>query len=526
MATYRDQVRPSLIDTAIPDTGRASGAQQLAQTLKQFEHAGAQILGTYAAEQGRREGAEAGRTDHPNLRSGIASTTAYGRAYNNAATRAYAIKSEAAADEAATRLESEAGNDPEHFRVAFGARRDEILKNAPAEAKALLAEVYDRRMAAGVSKLQQAQLAEAREENRNILAEGVQRSTDRLAQLRASRDPALQAQAEEEQVKLDLLINGALQDGTLSATEAGALRVDAARQATKQVVSYRFREELENPYGDPVAFIQNVRDRNKTSEALSPAEEEKLVESLITDLRQHNALRSMAQQASDDTQAVRWALGDREATNAMLERRLTVDKLSQMVEDDQLDPAVARTLKNDLESGNDRPDDAQERFRVETTLLEQTEDEISKNSQLSYDTRRELVLKRREQLAGWRGTQAAREASERIDRSLGLLPNMPARAMSPEELRKRDRALTEWYNAVEALPPDKRQQELIPQAEIIINKVIRTDAQARAARLRDKAAQGRAALASGELDDQEQEDLKDEIARYERSIAELEAKGK
>jgi hypothetical protein len=210
----------------------------------------------------------------------------------------------------------------------------------------------------------------------------------------------------------------------------------------------------------------------------------------------------------------------------MLERRLTVDKLSQMVEDDQLDPAVARTLKNDLESGNDRPDDAQERFRVETTLLEQTEDEISKNSQLSYDTRRELVLKRREQLAGWRGTQAAREASERIDRSLGLLPNMPARAMSPEELRKRDRALTEWYNAVEALPPDKRQQELIPQAEIIINKVIRTDAQARAARLRDKAAQGRAALASGELDDQEQEDLKDEIARYERSIAELEAKGK
>lgn len=526
MATYREQIRPSLVDTAMPSNGRASGAQQLAQTLKQFQRTGTGILGAYAAEQGRREGAEAGRTDHPNLKSGIASLTMYGQAYNDAAARAYAIKSEAAADEAAQRLEAEAGSDPEHFRVAFGARRDEILKHAPAEARPILAEVYDRRMAAGVSRLTGEQLKLQREEARNVLAEGVQRSTDRLAQLRAARDPALQAQAEEEQVKLDLLINGALNDGTIAASEAGALRVDAARQATRQVVSYRFREVLDDPYGDPVAFIENVRQRNKASEALSPAEEEKLVTDLISDLREHNALRSLAQQESDDSQKQRWELGDREATNAMLEGRLTTSRLSQMIEDDELDPSVARTLYNELQSGADRPDDSRERFRVETTLLSQEEDDIAKNSRLSYKTRTELILKRREQLAGWRGTQPAREAADRIDRSLGILPNVPLAAESDDKLRQRDAALTEWYNAVDALPPEKRQQELIPQAELIINKVIRTEAQADAAYFRDMISKGRAKIASGDLDSTVQKDLEKDIDRWERQVKELEAKGK
>jgi hypothetical protein len=526
VATYRDLIRPSLVDTAIPSNGKAEAAQALANTFKEFEQFGQKYLAQQSAEAGRREGAEAGRTDHPGFRTGMASLTAYGNAYNDSATRSYAIKSEIAADEAATRIENESGSDPAKFRAAFGARRDEILKEAPPEARAILSEVYDKRMANGVKRLVSEQSKQIREQSRTDVIEGLQRGTDRLAQLRASDDPANFEEAEQEQVKLDLLIDASIEDGTFSAVEGATLRLESARQATSQVVTYRFRNVLDDPYQDPVAFLENLREVNKKSNVLPPEEEAKLFQGLIGELQERNALASAARTRSNTAQKIRWDAGEATATDMLLKGSLTVNTLSAMRADDELDPAIARTLLNELQAGSDRPDDTRERFRVETTLLDQEEEDIKTNSSLSWKTRTELVLKRRELMNTWRGTQQAREGQERIDRALKIPPGMNANALSPDQLEKRDRAVTEWYSAVDALPPGERQQKAIEVSESIINRIIRTDAQRRAATLGKRIAELQTKLATGDLDEEQIKQTEKSIADYERKLKAAEAQAK
>jgi hypothetical protein len=210
----------------------------------------------------------------------------------------------------------------------------------------------------------------------------------------------------------------------------------------------------------------------------------------------------------------------------LLDGTLTIGKLSAMGHDDAIDPAIARTLYNELKSGVDRPDDTKERFRVETTLLDQTEEDIKTNSRLSYKTRTELVLKRRELANSWKGTQQAREAQDRIDRALKIPPGMNPAALSTDQLEKRDRAITEWYNTVDALPENERQTAAIAKSEEIINRVIRNDAQAKAATITKRIADLNAQLATGDLDDEETKQVQQKLADYERRLRAAEAQAK
>lgn len=522
--SYRDTVRPALIDTNIPSDGSAEAAQSLANSFKQFERTGQEILGGISAEQGRRAGAEAGRTDDPAFRTGMKALTAYGRAYNDTATRSYAIKSEIDADAAATRLELEAGNDPEAFKATFGARRDAVLKEAPPEAREILGEVYDRRMAAGMQRLIGAQGEEMKAQARADVAEGVQRATDRIGQLRASNDPAQHVQAAEEEIKQNMLIDASVNDGTLSATEGGTLKIAASRAITQQTVQYRFRAEMDNPYGDPVGFIERVREANKTSEALPPAEEEKLVTGLLNELQERNALAAAGARDQNTAQKARWALGDNFATNAMVEGRLTSNKISQMLEEDQIDPSVARTLYNELQSGNDRPDDNKERFSVETTLLEHTEQEIGENSKLSWKTRRELIEKRRQLATTWRGTQQAKEGADRIDRALGIVPgSLDSKMLSDVVKKQRETALTAWYDKVDALPEAERQAKSIEVAEQITDQVIRSNNTRKLNGLRRRMEKAKADAGSvDDMGEQQRKDYDAAISRYETQIRALE----
>lgn len=521
--SYRDTVRPALIDTNVPSDGSAEAAESLSRSFKQFERTGQEILGDINAEQGRRAGAEAGRTNDPAFRTGMKSMTAYGRAYNDAATRSYTVQSEIAADEAATRLELEAGNNPDAFRATFGARRDAVLKEAPPEAREILGEVYDRRMAAGMQRLIGAQGAEIHKQHRSDVAEGVQRATDRIGQLRASDDPAQYAQADEEEIKMNMLIDASQRDGTLSAIEAGALKVDVSRAVTQQTVTHRFRAELENPYGDPVGFIERLKDANKKSEALPPDEEEKLVTGLLNELQEKNALVAAGLRGQNTAQKIRWELGDNFATNAMVDGTLTSNKLSQMLKDDEIDPSVARTLYNELQSGNDKPDDERERFSVETTLLEHTEAEIGQNARLSWKTRRELIEKRRQLANTWRNTQQAREGAERIDRALGI-PSGGMTALLPESVRKqRETALTAWYDKVDALPEAERQAAAINASEEISDQVIRGNNTRKLENLRKRLEDVKQKAGSvDEMDTEQRKKYEADIAKREATIRALE----
>jgi hypothetical protein len=563
---YRDLQGRSLLETGVVQPNAGDATARLSQVFKNFESEAWDRTGVLRAQKGQQEGADAGARGQPQLRTGLKATTAYGQAYNNAATRSYLVKAEADAEETAARLEVDSGTDPERFRATFGKVRDEVLKTSEPTLRAALGELYNQRLGAGLQRIEYARAREVRAEQRATTSEGIGRAIDRIGQLRAEAIPggvtgllvpgnidlqnrprvlnpngsvstvlsmsigteqgevliprvsesgkiltpqqaieqyrrtgkhlgifdspqkateyagslhtsqAAMLDADEEEVKMSLLIDGALADGTLSRTEAESLKLDAHRGILKKTITARFAREFDSPYGDPIGFIEHLREANKTSEALPPEEEAKLQDELMAELRERNALRAARESSLMDGLRLRWLQGDRVATAAMLSGTLTQRQLLQMVESNQLDPSDARTLLNELQTGDTFKSDPRELFNVETNLLSLDEKEIATNRALSWADRSRLISKRRDESAGWKATQQAREGADRIDRALKIAPGVMRAALSPEEAEQRDQALTEWYQLVDALPPEERQLKAIELADQVTSKVIKRNA--------------------------------------------------
>jgi hypothetical protein len=468
--TYRDLQAPTLLDTTPLDTGNSQVAASLARVFKEFEGVALEPAAQLRAEQGRQQGEAAGRNGEPNFRTGLRSLTAYGAAYNNAALRSYAIQAEGDAAAQAARLEVDAQNDPERFLATFGAIRDETIKNAPPMARAALGEIYNRHLNAGVTRLQQAQAIELNKQARADVAEGIERAVENIANLYASTDPNDFALVEEEEAKLRLLLDGARGDRTITDVEWAALNDKTQRQIVAKTVVARFRQELESPYGNPVDFIERVKKENIKSEALSPSEEAELVDQLISELQQYNALHSAELRQDSALMKQRYEEGDREATAKLLAGELTVPQLRAMVQQQRLDPARATTLANMLESGGVEVDDPQIAFHTRVNLLRYTDDEIEGISALTWKTRADLILQKREMEKTWKSTQTAREAESRIERALGILPGTQLSLLTDEQRDALDRAKTEWYDDVDRLPPAERELGAIPAAEEIIRR--------------------------------------------------------
>lgn len=471
---YRQLSGPQAIDTTPFNDGSAAAATSLSNTFKSFSNTLSDVGAGISADQGAKAGALAGATgDDPGFKDGATQYTAYARAYNNAATRSYAIRAEGDAEETAARLEIQANNDPTHFETTFGAVRDATIAHAPPLARAMVADVYNKRMAEGKTRLITSQLEEFKKEARVDFSEGVSRSTDRISNWQASDDPELHAQAADEQVKLGLMIDGAKGDGTITDTEAASAHIAALRAITEQTVTYRFKNEMNNPYGDPVGFIQRLQDANRTSNVLDPDEEKKLVSTLFETLRQKNALDSFDKRKNGQEEAMRYETGDRTYTGKLLAGNLTNKDLLDAVVSQNLKPEVARTLANELEKGDTSKDDPKVAFDAKTNLLNYSEQEISTMPGLTWKTRGELIEQRRKDADGWKGTQAAREGESRIERALGILPGVDRKTLSPEELSQLNQAKTTYYNEMDAAKPEDRAALAISKAEDVVTRYIR-----------------------------------------------------
>lgn len=321
---YRDLQRPSILDTGIVQPNAGDVAARLADTFKTFESMAWERQGLLRAQQGEEEGAIAGEemraaanwaqrdrelqeglakkgvtegrmnlsrasSSVPTLRTGLRATTAYGRAYNNAAIRSYAIQAEADADETAARLEAEAGSDPERFRTVFGKVRDDILQNAEPGMRAALSEIYGRRLGAGVVRATEKRALEVKNEHRVIAKQGLQQMVDRAGRLRAEGDDA---GADEEMLKMEALLGSVQNDGTYTPAEVQAMRREAQVGVLAQEEAGSFVRELQNPEGDPLAYIERLRAEYATTEALSADEENRVIDGLFAEWRQYASLQA------------------------------------------------------------------------------------------------------------------------------------------------------------------------------------------------------------------------------------------
>lgn len=532
---FRDLEAPALIDLRARTTpsGGSQAAQALAQSLGAFSNTAFQVSSRLSTIRGTKEGAREGATGTPEFRKGIFGMTAFGRAYNDSALRSYAIKSEIDMEENAARLEAEAGTDPEAFGSAMVTIRDATLEEAPPETHSLITQIYNKRTAAGLARIQTALVAELRAEGKVLVVEQTDQLIERIALLRSQDTPEAFVAAEQEEAKLEILLDAAEADDVLSESEARVARKEAQRGIIFETVISRFKNELDDDvFGDPVGFIEDLKEVNRIADTLTPDEEARLEAELFAELREHNTLRSTRAAEAEAEATARFEAGDREATSALYRGELTNSDLIQMVEDQELEPSVSRTLFNMKKSAAAVPpkSDPETLFKFATNLLSVTEEEIRAEQSLTWADREKLTLQRREDEASWKGTQVAKEAFDRIDRALGIISgSIAAMLLSDSDARKRDTAFTKLYNVIDALPPEERQGAILEESEKVIRIITREQDAGKLERQRrmltEYIAEHESQYGSpGEYKGDLKETYEREIRRRENLIRELEAK--
>lgn len=449
---------------------RAITSSQLAETLSSFRRTVSGFASNAAARRGAVAGGQVQGT--PELRS---NATAFGRSYNDAALRNYVIEHYVSAEQSLAGLEADAGSDPDKFRaLADGARKGAMQAAIPA-ARGDINEVYQRRIAEGVTRLTQKRITEQHEMNRATLQAGLDTVSDSISRKMTSGVPGLMAQAEEEELQYQLMVDGAVATGDITEAEGVQLRTQAAKRVTTQIVIGEFERQMRE--GDPIGFIGTVM--TQSVENLSDEEKGPLVGQLFQRLSRYQSLVSEDAQLQDAEQKLRWAKGDREATVGVLRRQMTVGDITRMVERDELDPAVGRTLTNELQSPTRNVDDPTVLFAVETDLLRFTEAEIAEIDGLSHGTRADLILKRREESGTWKNDQGAQEALRRIDVALGIPSGLGPQftfSLTEDKAKAASNARTFFYDLVEATPEAERKGkyfELANQAITELNRDVK-----------------------------------------------------
>jgi hypothetical protein len=474
---YRSLSAPAQVETNLPDSGAAARAAELRRTFQEFEGISSDIYDKAATQAGAIAGAASGATGHPDYKQGLSRFTAYSRAFNNAATGAYAVQAEAQADDTAARLRVEANNDPATFHATYSAVRDAVLKNAPAQAQPILMELYNKRLAAGMAAISGDQATETRNTQRQVYDEGISRQTTRVAALQGSANPVDQAAAEDEHAKLTLLIDGGVNAGLYSKAEAQAMHIGAMRQITSQVFNTQVDRELADPSGNVGLLLENFRKAHLANLAdtssppiLSEAEYQKLYSDATTKIREQRLLDMLTKGQGKTEEEMRWEAGDKQYTDLFLQGKLTDSQLAAAVRTGDVKPEVARALHTQIANGPVIGHHPKELLTAlqDPDLPSKTPAEIAAIPGLSTEEKIQVGKEADRQRNNWEGTQPARQAKYAIATAL----KAPVGGMASDEQRAAaQNATVDFTNRINALPPEKR-AAAIPQ---VTQEVIRAE---------------------------------------------------
>lgn len=479
---YRQLESPAAVRTDLPDNGAAARAAALGQAFKEFEGISSDIYNQAATKAGALAGAASGATGNPQYKQGLLRFSAYSRAFNNAATGAYAVQAEAQADDAAARLRVQANNNPDTFRATFSAVRDGVLKNAPPEAVPMLTELYNKHLAAGLAAVSGDQAQEIKQTQRATYDEGVARQTSRVALLQGSDNPQDQLQAQDEHVKLTLLIDGGVTAGLYSEAEAKAMHVNAMRAITGQVFSTQVDRELARPDGDVTTLLDNFRKAHLANLSnpneptiLSEGEYQKLYADATTKIREQNLLIAMNKREGKTAEQLRWEEGDKQYTAMAFRGELTDRALDAAVRSGDLKPETARALHGMLLQGDQAiKSNPKALFDVHNDphFLDMTPAEVRAlpggPGGINYADKLKITEEIDRRNKSWEGTQAAKQGKAAIDTYLKILPGTNMAALSDEEKRARGEAQQEYIQLMNATEPAKREGAAASIAQTVI----------------------------------------------------------
>jgi len=474
---YRQLQAPEQVNTSLPDNGAALRAQELSGLFKEFEGVASDYSTKAATQAGALAGAASGATGHPQYREGLGRFSAYSRAFNNAATGAYAVQAEAQADDAAARLRVQANNNPSTFNTTYSAVRDAVLKNAPAEAVPMLTELYNKRLASGLAAISGDQAAQQQQLQRATYDEGVARLTSRVAILQGSPNAQDQLSAQDEHVKLSALITGGVNAGLYSKAEGEAMQIGAMRTITAQVFQTQVDRELARPDGDVITLLDNFRKAHEDnlsnpneSPVLSEPEFQKLMADATTKIREQNLLVSMNKREGKTAEQLKFEAGDVQYTSMLLQGKLTERMLDGAVRSGDLKPERATGLRALMLNGDQAKSDPHALFLAhqDPNLLDFTPDDVGGLPGISWNDKLKLMDEIRRRRDNWEGTQAAKQGKGAIDAALKIPPGTPQAALSDEQRKSRADAQQEYIQLMNGTDPAKRDSSAGAIAQTVI----------------------------------------------------------
>lgn len=396
----------------------------------------------------------------------------------------------------------------------FEASRQEVLKRAPTEtAKAYLTQKLDayRQELSGASLQFEAQ---AGVNHRTRLNEQANDAARKIARVRPEKFGELL------QERLDAIEASALPLETkanLREQATQALAVDSLIGMAKADPEGTLMKLYAEPGKSGVAAI----------EALTQDGRDNVLRFVQGEMAALVQAEEAAYRRAKQDQDERHDAGNRVATLRALRGELSTSQLADLVASDNIDPDKARTVAGFIKerAGGVAVDDPETLFSVRVNLLDYSEQEIAALPGLKPDTKADLIEKRRAEQDSWRGSVQGREAASRIDRALGIVPGTMMEALTPDEKTRRERALTQWFDAVEALPAGEREARALPLANQIIQDVVRSSAEKEAATLRNRLESYKALAGDpAEMSKAKRAEYDARIKNYEEQIRALEAR--
>lgn len=475
------------------DTGQAQMFQNITDRLRSFsEQIYTQSVAPTIEARARTAGAAAGAAGTPELRSNF---TLYGRAYNDSAVRAYALTQYSDVEKNLSQFESQAGTDVEKYSALVKGYRDGAVQGVMPEARMFVSQMIDETAGEARTRIIRAAAVRARETQRTEIAGGLDTMAGKISKLYLSGSPEeLQRAQTYGQTYLEM-VDASVADGTFSPKEGAALKDNHLKNSIEWLAAGRLEAEYRIPGGNPTRFINDVL----TNPELSDADRQQLARNLYGRLelmQRADAAAASEAAAASKAEADR---AERELTSDLLNGRLTGKKIDEAIRTRGLDPAVGRTLFEKIKAGPGQTDE-REAFIISTSLLSYTEQEIANNPRLDWNTKAQLIERRRTRMVGWPDTNNAQEARQRIDRAVGIIPGIPNPLVSQEVARQRGEAQTRWFDLVNALPPDQREAQAIPLAEQVVRDVIKQRAQASLPALQRQLVKAQQDLAAADSD--------------------------
>ena len=501
---YRQLQAPAQVDTSLPDSGAAARAAALGQAFKEFEGVSADVYKQASTQAGALAGAASGATGHPDYKTGLARFTAYSKAFNNAATGAYVAQAEAAADDAAARLRVDANKDPAVFATLYAARRDAVLKEAPALARPELMRLYNTHLAAGQAAVAGEQAEELRQEHRKVYDQGVERDISRVARLQGSANPQDQLEASDQLTQLATKIHGGVNAGVYSVAEAQAKLINAHREITAQVFETQLDTELArmhqrseagdpNAAGDVVRLLDNFRAMHLANLAnkdeppvLSEGEfnqlfgvaKQKVMQERLQDQYMKSGAKTLEQQkeeAGARTITVAMANG---ASGPQLQRMV-----ASMVASGDLHDTVGRAVLATIQHGQDAPPDNKAMFYAENNpaRFDWKPDDIANLAGLNYMQKIELTQKIESQRQGWESHAEVKDARAVLNDRLKLPSGHNLELATDAEKKAASDAQVELTRQLKLLNPTERDAKAGQVAQNVAAEMQARSFEARAA---------------------------------------------